>query len=222
MSLDTCHEVDGVVVVIDVLRAFTTAAFAFDRGADEILLVSTVEEAFELREQEPDCLLIGEVGGLPIKGFDLPNSPTAVARLDLSSRRLILRTTAGTQGIVLAGKADQLFAASLCVGARTAKRIEALSPEIVTFVDTGVRTKGGGDEDVACSDYIAGILCGTPPDFADIRNRVLNSPAARKFAGTKHSDFPETDVEYALMIDRFDFAMKVARRDNLLVLRPVQ
>ena len=46
------HEVDGVVVVIDVLRAFTTAAFAFDRGADEILLVSTVEEAFEVREQE--------------------------------------------------------------------------------------------------------------------------------------------------------------------------
>ena len=67
------------------------------------------------------------------------------------------------------------------------------------------------------------VFCAVhPPNIADIRNRVLNSPAARKFAGTKHSDFPETDVEHALMIDRFDFAMKVARRDNLLVLRPVQ
>jgi len=222
VTLETCHEVDGAVVVIDVLRAFTTAAFAFDRGADEIFLVSTVEEAFELRNQNSDCLLIGEVEGLPIKGFDLPNSPTAVARMDLSSRRLIQRTTAGTQGVVLAAKADQLFAASLCVGARTATSIETLSPEVVTFVETGVRTKGGGDEDVACSDYIAGFLSGTPLKFADIRNRVLNSPAAHKFTGSENSDFPQADVECALMIDRFDFAMEVERRDDLLVLRPVK
>ncbi len=108
VTLDTCHEADCVVVVIDVLRAFTTAAFAFDRGADEILLVSTVEEAFELQDRNSDCLLIGEVDGLPIKGFDLPNSPTAVAKMDLSSRRLIQRTTAGTQGIVLASIRGQL------------------------------------------------------------------------------------------------------------------
>jgi len=222
VTLENCHEVDGVVVVIDVLRAFTTAAFAFYRGADEILLVSTVEEAFDLRAQNSDCLLIGEVEGLPIKGFDIPNSPTAIARMDLNSRRLIQRTPAGTQGVVLATKADQLFAASLCVGARTAKCIQALSPEIVTFVETGVRSKGGGDEDVACSDYIAGFLFGTPPKSVDIRNRVLNSPAAHKFTGTEHSDFPQTDVEHALMIDRFDFAMAVERKDDLLVLRSVK
>jgi 2-phosphosulfolactate phosphatase len=221
VTLGNCHEVDGVVVVIDVLRAFTTAAFAFDRGADEILLVSTVEEAFELRNQNSDCLLMGEVEGLPIKGFDLPNSPTAVAGMDLSSRRLIQRTTAGTQGVVLATKADHLFAASLCVGAHTAMYIETLSPKIVTFVETGVRTKGGGDEDVACSDYIAGCLLGTPPKFADIRNKVLNSSAACKFTGTDNSDFPRADVEHALMIDRFDFAMEVKRRNDLLVLKSV-
>jgi len=218
-TLETCHEVDGAVVVVDVLRAYTTAAFAFDRGADEIFLVSTVEEAFELRNQNPDCLLMGEVEGLPIKGFDLPNSPIAVARMDLTSRRLIQRTTAGTQGVVMATKADHLFAASLCVGACTAKCIEALSPEVVTFVETGVRKKGGGDEDVACSDYIAGYLFGRPPKYAHIRNRVLNSRAARKFTGTENSDFPQADLAHALMIDRFDFAMKVERRDDSLVLK---
>jgi len=35
----------GVVVVIDVMRAFTTAAYAFEAGIGEIELVSTVEEA---------------------------------------------------------------------------------------------------------------------------------------------------------------------------------
>lgn len=222
VTLENCHGVDGVVVVIDVLRAFTTTAYAFYRGANEIFLVSTIEEAFDLRAENPDCLLVGEVEGLPIKGFDIPNSPTVISRMDLSSRRLIQRTTAGTQGVVLATKADHLFAASLCVGARTAKCIQALSPEIVTFVETGVSSKGGGDEDVACSDYIAGLLFGAPPKFVDIRNQVLTSRAANKFTGAEHSDFPQTDVDYALMIDRFDFAMEVERKDGLLLLRPVK
>ena len=82
-TLDSCHQADGVVVVVDVLRAFTTAAFAFAGGAEEILLVSTVEQAFDLRKELPDHLLMGEVGGLPIEGFDLPNSPTIVAKTDL-------------------------------------------------------------------------------------------------------------------------------------------
>jgi len=222
VTLENCHDADGVVVVIDVLRAFTTAAFAFYRGADEIILVSSVEEAFDLRAHNLDYLLMGEVEGLPIKGFDLPNSPTAIAKTDLNSRRLVLRTTAGTQGAVLASNADQLFAASLCVGAHTAKCIQALSPEIVTFIETGVRSKGEGDEDIVCSDYIAALLFGFSPKFADIRNRVLNSLAAHKFISSEHSDFPQTDVEHAIMIDRFDFAMKVERKDHLLVLRPVK
>ena len=220
-TLDTCHEADGVVVVVDVLRAFTTAAHAFDRGADEILLVSSVEEAFQCRERNSDCLLIGEVGGLPIDGFDLPNSPSALETIDLSYRRLVQRTTAGTQGVVRAIEADRLFAASLCVASATAKRIRMFDPSVVTFVETGVRPKGGGEEDVACSDYISGLLLEVPLSLADTRNRVLNSRAARKFADRGHPDFPEADLEHALMIDQFAFAREVQRRDGLFVLKSV-
>jgi len=42
-DLETCREADGMVVVIDVIRAFTNAAFAFSRGAKEIHPVGTVE-----------------------------------------------------------------------------------------------------------------------------------------------------------------------------------
>jgi 2-phosphosulfolactate phosphatase len=220
-TLDNCHDVGGVVVVIDVLRAFTTAAYAFDRGAEEILLVSTVEEAFELRERNSDRLLTGEVDGLPIDGFDLPNSPSALAKVDLSSRRLIQRTTAETQGVVRAMKADRIFAASLCVALPTAKRIKASRPEVVTFVETGVKAKGGGEEDVVCSDYIASLLVDRPLNVTEIKNRVLDSRAAAKFMKSGHPDFPETDLEHALQIDQFAFAMEVERRGNLLVLRPV-
>lgn len=220
-TLENCNDADGIVVVNDVLRAFTTAAYAFDRGAEEILLVSTVEEAFNLRERYLDYLLIGEVGGLPIDGFDLPNSPSAVANLDLTSRGLIMRSTAGTQGTVRVNGADRLFAASLSVASATARLIKGLNPGFVTFVETGVQAKGGGEEDVACSDYIASLLLERPTNPTDIRNRVINSRAAAKFSNSGQPDFPATDLEHALKIDQFAFAMEVKRAGDLLVLRPV-
>ena len=39
----------GTVAVIDVFRAFTTAAVALANGASRIIMVSTVEEALALR-----------------------------------------------------------------------------------------------------------------------------------------------------------------------------
>ena len=75
VTLKTCQDVTGTVVVIDVLRAFTTAAYAFSAGASSISLVSTVEHAFALKERYSEALLMGEDQGLPIDGFDDGNSP---------------------------------------------------------------------------------------------------------------------------------------------------
>ena len=63
-DLETCHDTTGVVIVIDVIRAFTNAAFAFSRGAKEIYPVSKVKEALQLKAQIPDSLACGEVGGI--------------------------------------------------------------------------------------------------------------------------------------------------------------
>ena len=99
-SLADIERARGTVVVIDVLRAFTTAAFAFERGAKKILPVSTVDEAFRMRERDPTCLLMGEINALPVPGFDLPNSPHIVGQAELEGCTIIHRSTAGTQGIV--------------------------------------------------------------------------------------------------------------------------
>ena len=68
--LEDCHTAQGVVIIIDVLRAFSTAAYAFSRGTKEILLVSTVEDALLLGSQIPNSKVMGEVRGLPPDGFD--------------------------------------------------------------------------------------------------------------------------------------------------------
>jgi 2-phosphosulfolactate phosphatase len=54
-DLEECHTATGVVIIIDVLRAFSTAAYAFSRGAKQILLVSTVEEALSLKAHVPNA-----------------------------------------------------------------------------------------------------------------------------------------------------------------------
>ena len=87
------------VVVIDVLRAFSTAAVAFDRGVVEIYPVLDVAEAFERRDREPGLVLMGETDCRPIPGFDLGNSPVDAAKFPFAGRRAVQRTTAGTRGL---------------------------------------------------------------------------------------------------------------------------
>lgn len=208
-------------MVIDVLRAFTTAAYAFGAGAGRIALVSTIEEAFALKGGCPEARLMGEEQGLPIAGFDYGNSPSAMVRQDLSGRDMIQRTSAGTQGVVRSKKADVLLAGSLCCAGATARYIQSLAPERVTFVISGYRSSDQGAEDRACADYIECLLKGGKPDWPTTVKSVWGSAAARKFLDPKREEFPLTDLEYALAIDRFDFAMVVERQTDGLWMRSV-
>ena len=117
--------VDGAVVVVDVIRAFTTAAYAFGAGAAEIYLVAGVEDALSFKAAHPGTIALGEDRGLRPEGFDLPNSPAMVSRADLSGRTLVQRTSAGTRGVVAAVSADRLWAASLACASATARGVEA-------------------------------------------------------------------------------------------------
>jgi 2-phosphosulfolactate phosphatase len=218
-TIDDCHQVEGVVIVIDVLRAFTTAAWAFYRGATDILMATTVDAAFALRDRHPGTLIMGEVDALPVQGFDLPNSPTALAAADLAGRRLIHRTTAGTQGVCRAVRAEHLLATSLTIASATAKHVQSLGPETVTLVETGRCTHDTGAEDVACADYLMGLLTGRVPDTEGTVARVRRSVAGQRFADPAQPEFPAADLDRAIEIDRFDFAMVVQLTNGLPVLR---
>ncbi len=220
---DDCPSASGAVVVIDVLRAFTTAAFAFAAGAAEIVPVASVNEAFALRARFPDALLMGEVEGLPVAGFDFGNSPAALLHEDLSGRRLIQRTSAGTQGLVASTRADALFAASAVCASATASVLQRLvlqqrAHADVTFVVTGAYVGRDGDEDAACADYLEARLGGRPFDTAELVRRVRSSEAAEPFRASSNA-FPALDLELCVDVDRFDFALVVERRDGLLVMR---
>ena len=219
-NLDTCHTAGGVVIIVDVIRAFTNAAFAFSRGAKEILPVSGVDEALELKRQIPNALACGEVGGIPPTGFNFGNSPTHTNALDLSGRVIVQRTGAGTQGIVRSAKADILLAASFVVAGATVKHVRGLDPHEVSFVITG-ETYDGGAEDFACAEYLAALLRGDSPSAAGYLDRVLNSPDGQSILTGDFPHAPITDLELCISVDRFNFAMPVTRENGRYVMRAV-
>ena len=220
-DLSNCHLARGWAVAIDVLRAFTTAAYLFDAGVTEIILASGVEEAFGLRDAMPDCLILGEVNGIKVPGYDLGNSPTEIMAHDLRGRRLIQRTTAGTQGVIRVLHAPIILAASLVNAAATARYLARCAPEEVTLIQTGMLSgEGWGDEDVACADLIECRLAGKEMALAQIEQRVRRSRSGLYYDGTR-PDFPSSDLDYALRFDHFDFAMRVERQETLAILRAV-
>ena len=103
-----------VCLVVDLLRASSTIVTLLDRGASEVLVCATVEEARRLARARPGrYLLCGEVGSLPPDDFDYGNSPSEFSTLDLRGRRIILATTNGTAALAAAADAPAVLVGSL-------------------------------------------------------------------------------------------------------------
>jgi 2-phosphosulfolactate phosphatase len=220
-DLETCHEATGIVIVIDVLRAFTTSAYAFSRGARKILLVSNVEEAMALRSQIPNSRVMGEVEGVRPQGFDFGNSPTFINAAELAGTTIIHRTSAGTQGVVRSRAADVLLGASFVVAGATSRYVQNLNPHEVSFVITG-KFYNGGDEDLACAEYLEQLLRGNQPAIQPFIKRVLEYVDAFPDLDPAQREFPLTDLDHAARIDRFEFAMPVTREGGAFIMRCVR
>lgn len=116
-SLTTAEELaEGVVVVVDVLRASTTITAALGSGAKAVVPCLEVEEARQIAGQwtetaeSPDRpLLGGERGGLPIDGFDLSNSPRDYSPAAVRHRTIIFTTTNGTQALRVCTAAARVY-----------------------------------------------------------------------------------------------------------------
>ena len=225
-TLDDVGQHTGTVVVIDVLRAFTTAAVALAAGARPYRLVGSVDEAHAARRQDPTVRLIGEVDAITAPGFDYGNSPSELARHHLDDRSLdgvsmVHRSSSGTQGVVRATAATRILTSSFAVAGATSR---ALAPEIeagtpIAFCVTGFRDERSGDvdgdEDRACGEYIAALLATRdaqrPVDPAPYVDRVRTCTVAEKFRTGDPDLLPRSDLPFVQVVDRFDFAMEVRR-----------
>ena len=213
------REPEDAVVVIDVLRSFSTAAYAFAAGASTIYPVDTIAAAFQLQRVLPHAVTTGAIGGGdPIPGFDFGNSPSALQDADLAGRPLIQTTAAGVRGLTRFRSSSILFAGSLVLGRATANALLQLRPAEVCFVITGEWVNRDGDEDIACADYLEALLNGDDPDPQLYAARVRDSDFGRRFQDGDNVNLPPRDLALCAHADRFNFALRAMYVDGHLQL----
>ena len=207
----------GTTVVIDVFRAFTTAAVALSRGARRIVLTAEPEEAIALRAQGVGELCMGEVDGRRPPGFDFGNSPWELSTAQVAGKTLIQSTRAGTVGVCAVPAGAPIYAAALVTAHATAREVLADGPDEVTLVAMGLRGETRTDEDELCAIYLRNLLRGRSPDPLSVATLIRQSEEALKYGDPAQPHFHAGDLEWAVAIDCFDFAVAVTREDGLLV-----
>lgn len=219
VGIPELNDVPRVAVVVDVMRAFTVAAWAISRGAEKIVLASSDGEALALKESRPGWLALRD--GAPAVGFDTVNSPGLIRSLGLAGRTVVQKTTAGTVGALAVASAPLVLCASFVVAGATARFLKTDGSGPVTFVVTG--ENGRAAEDLACAGYIGQHLAGGDAEVAPYLDRARTSRAAADLADGVRRGYQGVhpdDVDLCLEVDRFSFAMVACREDSLTVLRP--
>lgn len=217
--LSGAERASGSVVIIDVFRAFTTAAVVLSRGATKIIVVRDVQEALALRSAGVGQLCMGEVGGRAPPGFDLGNSPFEASQAHVEGLTIIQRTSAGTQGIVSAKHAAYLHAGALVTAKATVRAIRKLSPQRVSLVAMGKDGVARADEDELCAIHLRNLLEGRPGNASAIREVILAGPRIGDFHDPAKAHFHPGDLDVALDIDRYDFAVRISQEEGRLVAR---
>ena len=136
MPADTSPD---AAVVIDVLRATTTIAWALHHGAEAVQAFADLEDLRAAAAAWPadKRLLLGERGGQTLPGFDLGNSPVAVVPDTVAGKRLFMSTTNGTRALDRVRQVPLLLTAALPNREAVAQRLIASNPGHLAIVGSG-------------------------------------------------------------------------------------
>jgi len=214
-GIDGARQARGIAVVIDVLRAFTVSAYALAGGARECRLVTATDEALALAAAIPGALVSAEEDGLPVPGIAISNSPTQIQAADMKGRVLVQRSSAGTQVTAAVAPGVDMFAASLVVARATIQAclLRRPAPTHLTLI-----ASADHPEDHACALYMEQIIRGETPDIQRLLKPLQDSERYARLQSGTWPGFPPTDIELAIMPDRFNFAMPATRRAGYIEL----
>lgn len=219
MRVDRIHpallgdEVLEVAVVIDVLRATSTAVALVARGAERVQVVATPDQLAELPPLDAGAtyLVFSELDRSREFAHEcVDNSPFLAEQVPLDGRCPVLVTTNGTRAIAAAmARSRTALLASFGNLSALVDHVRASAAQRVTLLPAGdfagreIRT-----EDERCADALEAMLSGRPPDLpallADIRQ---DARVQRRIA--RHPALV-ADVEVSLSVDRHRAVPRVA------------
>ncbi len=209
----------GLVVIIDVFRAFSLVCYAFDRGAEKIIPVGDLELAYQLKRDNPEFILMGERNEKILPGFDFGNSPSHILDQDFGGKTLVHTTSAGTQGLVNAVNASDLLTGSFVNAGAIVKYIRHVKAMSISLVCMGYSAQYPIDEDTFCAEYIMNELEGKPNDFQGMIRKLREGSGQRFFEPDKQSFAPSKDFELCTDLNRFNFIIKATKENELIMLK---
>lgn len=219
--LDGARNAEGLTVVIDVFRAFSLACYMADKGAKDIIPIAAIEKAYELKNNNPDYILVGERNERVPEGFDYGNSPTHILNAELKDKTIVHTTSAGTQGLINAVNASERLTGSFVNAPAIVRYIQSKNPSQVSLVCMGYSMKHPTEEDTFCAEYIKACLEGRYADFEEMK-RIIRETSGRRLFEPQNQEFsPSTDFDYCLDLGRFNFVLKVEEIEGLIKLKKI-
>ncbi len=194
-------------VVIDVLRATTTAIALLGRGAASVRIV---ERPQDLATLEPGRYLVfSEVAESRDFGLDcVDNSPATAEEVSLDGRTPVLVTTNGTRAVAAAMRlARSVLLASFGNLSSTVRHL-ATSAQRVTLLPAGDFANAVPHaEDERCADALEQMLNGGSPDLPSLIAASRDARVERRLARQPHL---LRDLEVCFSVDRYDAVAAVA------------
>lgn len=209
-----------ITIVIDVIRAFTVAHYAFIQGVNYILLADTVEQAFQIKKENLEYLLAGEIDGLAIEAFDLDNSPYHVQQKNIAGKTLVQKTTNGVRAALNCLSSEHGFVTGFTNARKTAVYVrERLKGQDTVNI---IASHPDGDDDLACAEYIKSIIEGS--DFIsnqEVVDRIKNAHVAAKFFDIEQPEFIYEDILLCIREMDTDFVMKLNKSSKIPMIERV-
>jgi 2-phosphosulfolactate phosphatase len=164
------YTADHAVVVVDVIRATTTAVTAVALGR-RCFPTPSVAAARRLHARLDHALLMGELGGRMPPGFDINNSPAALAARADVGRPAILVSSSGTRLLYAARAAQAVYLACFRNAAAVGRQLAGRHRRIAVI---GAGSLGEFRiEDQLCCAWVADALLEAGYEAADARTREI-------------------------------------------------
>lgn len=206
-----------IVVVIDVFRAFSTAAYVLDRSPASYIFSKNTTTIVKIASQHEQPLLIGkpEIGANLI--YHIPNSPTRSLQTEVTGKNVLHRTEAGAKGVLLAKDADIVLVTSFVNSGATARYIRKFPKAKVIIMPMGHEGNTPTLEDNLCGQYIVALINGKLFDIQQFLPE-LKQGSGKYFFGNDQWQYPSTDFHLCLDINRFNFPICAYVKDDYAIL----
>jgi 2-phosphosulfolactate phosphatase len=141
-------------VVIDVLRATSSAIVALKNGCSTFIPITTIDEAREMARkfERAKVLLGGAKRGVKVEGFDLGNSPNDYKEEIVTGKTIIFTSSNGTKAMHELKGAEEVLVASFLNVSAVCNELLSLKSDVLIACsgDFGVFSLG----DAVCAGMI--------------------------------------------------------------------